>query len=92
GRNTLSARLPGGGSASATVINHPNGGPVFSGPQVQPWQCQEGAQDAQCNQAPVYTWLYKSINPLEGLKAYDPAKPAGDVATTTTDQGETVPF
>lgn len=91
GRNTLSARLP-GGTANATVINHPNGGPVFSGPQVQPWQCQEGAQDAQCNQAPVYTWLYKSINPLEGLKAYDPAKPAGDVASTTTDQGVTVPF
>jgi len=26
-----------------TIVNHPNGGPVFSGPQVQPWVCANPA-------------------------------------------------
>ena len=49
-RNVLKATAPGAKSASVTVTNHPNGGPVFSGPQVQPWVCQATARDAQCNQ------------------------------------------
>ena len=36
--------------ARITITNHPNGGPVFSGPQVQPWVCQASAVDEQCNQ------------------------------------------
>ena len=44
-------RAPGTTPATASRSrNHPNGGPVFSGPQVKPWVCQEGAVDAQCNQ------------------------------------------
>ena len=55
--------------------NHPNGGPVFSGPQVQPWACQASAADAQCNQPATYTYQYKSS--LTGqFAAYDPAEPA----------------
>ena len=34
------------------IVNHPNGGPVFSGPQVQPWVCQATAVDDQCNEPP----------------------------------------
>jgi len=49
GRNALTASAPGRQSASTTIVNHPNGGPVLSGPQIQPWVCQEGATDAQCN-------------------------------------------
>ena len=38
--NVVRARAP--GYAGRTVItNHPNGGPVFSGPQLTPYQCQE---------------------------------------------------
>ncbi|MGB1580075.1 MAG: DUF6351 family protein, partial [Nevskiales bacterium] len=44
GRNTITAAWA-GGLASAEVVNHPNGGPVFSGPQLQPWQCQDAAED-----------------------------------------------
>src|SRR3954471_3899340 len=33
GDNVLTARLPGGATARTTIMNHPNGGPVFSGPQ-----------------------------------------------------------
>jgi hypothetical protein len=77
-----------------TVTNHPNGGPVFTGPQIDPWQCNNGdAVDDQCNQPVTYSWLYKSSNPANGgLQPYDPENPAGDVADTTTENGETVPF
>jgi hypothetical protein len=73
-----------------TITNHPNGGPVFSGPQVQPWVCQSGAQDAQCNQPASYQFRYKSTGGSFGN--YDPSNPPSDVATTTTDQGRTVPY
>jgi len=79
---------------SVTVVNHPSGGPVFTGPHIQPWRCQDGATDEACNQPVEYSWLYKSSNPLSGggLQPYDPENPASDVATTTTDNGETIPF
>jgi len=93
GTNEVTARLADGRGAWLTVTNHPRGGPVFSGPQLQPWVCQEGAVDAQCNADPEISWLYKSTNPLlDGLQDYDPEHPAGDVATTTTDEGVDVPF
>jgi uncharacterized tannase-like protein DUF6351 len=90
GRNVLTARAPGASSATVTVTNHPNGGPVFSGPQVQPWQCQSTAVDSQCNQPATYTYQYKST--AGGFAAYDPNNPPSDVATTTTDQAKTVPY
>lgn len=97
GTNTVSANLP-GGDASAQLINHPNGGPVFSGPQLEPWLCQnkdgKDAKDADdCNQPPEYSYYYKSSNLLSaGLQPYNPDSPASDVANTTTDNGVTVPF
>src|SRR4051794_20940108 len=60
GPNVLTARAPGLPDASVTVSDHPNGGPVFSGPQVKPWVCQASAADSQCNQPPTYTYQYKS--------------------------------
>ncbi len=101
GRNALTARVkpPQRGEVvapvsrrrgKAIVTNHPNGGPVFSGPQVGPWTCQATAVDDQCNQDPVYEYQYKSTDGQ--LKAYDPASPPSDVASTTTDEGVTVPF
>jgi hypothetical protein len=93
GRNTLTATVRGAGRARLTITNHPNGGPLFSGPQLQPWGCPAGARDAQCNRPPVFSYLYKSIDPTKtGLQPYDPAAPPSDVASTTTDQGVTVPF
>jgi len=89
GENTISSNI----GNSITVINHPSGGPVFTGPHIQPWECQDGAADEDCNQQVEYLWLYKSSNPtLSGLQPYDPENPADDVATTTTDTGETLPF
>jgi Tannase-like family of unknown function (DUF6351) len=91
GANVLTARLPNRSQGQITITNHSNGGPVLSGPQVQPWVCQSGAQDSQCNQPPSYTYQYKST--LTGqMQTYDLANPPADVASTTTDQGVTVPF
>jgi hypothetical protein len=93
GRNTLLARLPGGGAARRTIIDHANGGPLFAGPQVQPWICQNGSKDPQCNQAPSFSYEYESA--LTGsFSSYDPANPpsSAEIATTTTQNGTTVPF
>jgi Tannase-like family of unknown function (DUF6351) len=92
GWNVVRAEV-GGLADSVVITNHPNGGPVFSGPQVEPWVCQATAVDRKCNQPPAYSFLYKSTNPFTtGLQPYDRADPPSDVATTTTDQGVTVPF
>ena len=58
GENVVTAQLPGGGLARITIANHPSGGPVFSGPQVQPWSCNSGATDALCTRAPSYQYFY----------------------------------
>ena len=93
GRSTLSVSTADGGRSSVTIINHPNGGPVFSGPQIEPWTCQPTAKDKQCNQPATFEYLYRSTDPTKsGLQAYDLKSPPDDVETTTTDQGVTVPF
>jgi Tannase-like family of unknown function (DUF6351) len=93
GPNDLTATIPGGTGARLTLTNHPIGGPVLSGPQLQPWTCQPTALDSQCNQPPSYRFVYRSTDPTKsGFEPYDPANPPSDVAMTTTDQGVTVPF
>lgn len=41
GPTVIKAHLGGGNARAAalTVVNHPIGGPVFSGPQIKPWVC-----------------------------------------------------
>jgi len=93
GVNELTAILPDSRGARLAITNHPNGGPLFAGPQLQPWKCEAGALDAQCNKPATYAYLYESTDPTKsGLQPYDPAKPPTDLATTTTDQGVKVPF
>jgi hypothetical protein len=95
GANTLSAKL--GQTVRITITNYPIGGPIFAGPQVQPWYCttQDNglgpATDDQCNAPTVTSYKYRSS--VTGQFAdYDPASPPVDLATTTTDQGVTVPY
>lgn len=99
GENVVTASASGVPTARLTITNHPIGGPVFSGPQVQPWICrtQENGfgppADAQCNVSPRFSFFYRSSDPTRtGFQPYDPANPPGDVARTTTDQGQTVPY
>lgn len=99
GPNVLSARLPDGSGASITITSHSIGGPVFAGPQVQPWFCTTeenglgAASDAQCNAPTQVSFFFK--NAVTGqFDPYDPANPppSGEVATATTDQGVTAPY
>ena len=93
GPNTLTATLADGTSTSTTIVNHPIGGPVFSGPQIQPWVCQPGASDAQCDQPPTVSYDYMPVGGGQ-FQPYDPSNPPPPelIATTTTDNGTTVPY
>ncbi|WP_206062913.1 DUF6351 family protein [Nocardioides piscis] len=91
GRTTIKATAPGARRGRTVIVNHPAGGPVFTGPQPAHYRCQDTARDAACNEPARYSWLYKSTG-SPGLKPYDRANPPSDVATTTTDQGVEVPF
>src|SRR5947209_5034940 len=90
GDNELRASAPAAGPGAVTIVDHRNGGPVLSGPQLRPWVCQTAAVDAQCNQPPTYQYVYYSTS--GSIKPYDPASPPSDVANTTTDNGVTVPW
>jgi hypothetical protein len=98
GRNVIRARTRRGASARIRITNHPLGGPVFAGPQVQPWICKTipgfpAPQDAQCDAPATTSWVYMDAA-THTFKPYDPAAPppAASVATTTTDRGDTVPY
>ena len=91
GPNVLTARAHGRKDASITVTNHPNGGPVFSGPQVQPWVCQStrrrlAVQPAGELRVPLQD-ARAARSPTTTPTARRPTSP-----TTTTDQGKTVPY
>ncbi len=92
GRNVLRA-VAGGDVARTTVTDHPPGGPVFSGPHTDHYVCQQTAVDAQCDEPATYRFFYRSTDPAQSdLQPYDRDHPPSDVATTTTDEGVTVPF
>jgi hypothetical protein len=93
GPNVVTAQV-GSVNSSVTIVNHPYSGPVIAGPQLQPWTCRnEAAVDDNCNQEPEFAYWYKSTSILKnGLQPYDPANPPSDVASTTTDNGVTLPF
>lgn len=98
GSNTL--RLSGAvADTEATISNHPNFGPVFSAGQHRRdgWvECAAGEQSSlgDCNVEVSYSYWYKSTSPFDtDLKPFNPDQGVpGDVATTTTDNGETLPF
>jgi len=99
GKNTVSVSA-GRHKAYLTVTNHPISGPIFSGPHLQPWACTTAANglgeplDANCSAPTLYRFFYKNTATPPAFVAYDPANPpaAALIATTTTDQGRTVPY
>ena len=97
GDNVLTAAAPGVTGSRITITNYPIGGPIFSGEQIQPWLCTTESNglgapgDAQCNAGTIYEFFYRPVAGT-GFLPYDPQNPPGDVATTTTDQGRTVPY
>ena len=93
GANTLVAQLSDGRGARLTITNHPIGGPVFSGPQIQPWLCEVGAIDKQCNKPATFVYSYEQAGTGQ-LASYDPKNPppSAAIANATTTDGVTVPF
>ncbi len=106
GRSELVVRLPDGRTGRLTITNHSIDGPVFSGPQIQPWACAAGTSGKQCHKAPSYSYHYLPVGTAQvGISAagsgvassfqnYDPSNPPPSqlIATTTTQTGVTVPF
>lgn len=101
GDNQLRARLADGSGHEITIRNHPIGGPVFSGEQIQPWLCRTQNQtnpslgaaiDDKCNAPTVVELFYRSTG--NQWVVYDPSSPPAPEAVqqTTTDEGKTVPF
>ena len=105
GRNALTARIRRGGAARLIVTNHPSGGPVFAGPQIQPWTCtNEGARDRKCNRKPTYEFKYlpagapKSGTGIPGtgsngsspFRSYDPENPPAESQIARTTTTEGV--
>ncbi|HKC54611.1 MAG TPA: DUF6351 family protein, partial [Vicinamibacterales bacterium] len=102
GSNTLAATAAKKGSAKLTVVNHSITGPIFSGPQEQPFACmtdkfklQGGgtlgpALDANCSIATRVDYVYRGKDGK--LKALaDPKAPPADADTITRD-GKTLPL
>jgi hypothetical protein len=96
GSNEITAALFDGRAARLVITNHPSGGPVFAGPQLHPWICDNASggngppTDAQCTTKPSYQLMYQAAP--ESFQPYDPASPPAVVPTTRTDQGKTVPY
>jgi len=93
GSNVLKAEAP-GTSSQVTIVDHAIGGPVVAGPQVKPWACKNAnPTDSQCDAPTSYEYQYKSA--ITGnFEPYNPISPpsGAEVASTTTDNGHTVPF
>lgn len=99
GSNQLVAQAgPGKAQGELTLTNHPITGPMFSGPQLSPFECRTSESglgaplDASCSVATRYDWFYFTAAGVRKPLG-DPlgARPA-DLATATTIDGKTVPF
>jgi len=109
GGNVVGVTLAESGSTNRYYLrltNHSIDGPVFAGPQIQPWACAAGTKGPKCSKAASYELFYVPVG-MERLgvsaagsgvassfRPYDPASPppASFIATTTTQTGATVPF
>ncbi len=79
------------------LVNYPRSGPMFSGPQQQPFMCSTeanglGVPDADCGVPTQVEFVYLSTE-TNGWKPFDPAAPPpADLARTTILDGSEVDF
>jgi len=103
GRNTLTASSAGRGQRGAptarmALVNHPITGPIFSGPQQQPFTCETqtfglGAPlDANCSAPTKVQYLYRSTKTKTFLPLDPNAVHPSDLGSTTTTEGQTMPY
>ena len=103
GTNTLAATGSNKASTRLSVVNHPITGPLFAGPQEQPFVCgtnefklQGGGTlgpplDANCSTATRVDYVYRSKTDGKLKALPDPNAPPADADMVTRD-GKTVPF
>jgi hypothetical protein len=98
GANDITVVIGGRESGRLRITNHPRGGPVFSGPQLTPWECTTTeepslgpAVDAQCNAPTHVRFVYRDV---EGrFVPWDPSTPVpADAATVTVADGVSLPY
>ncbi|GLY69681.1 hypothetical protein Atai01_63000 [Amycolatopsis taiwanensis] len=97
GSNDITAAPAGhGGSATLKVVDHPGTGPVFSGPQQQPFFCETQAyglppaQQPLCSAPTQVSYQYRTTAGTFAALA-DPAARPADLATATVG-GRKVPY
>ncbi len=90
GTNIVTVELEDGRGARLRVDNHPQTGPVTSGPQLQPWRCDDGELGDCAREA---TYELKYVDRAAGtFQDYTESTNPEFIATATTDEGVTVPF
>ena len=104
GPNRLSVAIGNGPAVDLRLRNHPLTGPVFSGPQEQPFICEtEGftlpsgetlgaALDDDCSVARRVDYAYRSVDGGALKPLPDPTARPADLARTTTLHDEEVPY
>ncbi|GAA4716374.1 DUF6351 family protein [Promicromonospora umidemergens] len=103
GRHRLVARAAGTAASAERIDVHPATGPVFSGPQQEPFFCETaeyrspagtpgGAPvDEDCSLTTRVEYLYRTTGGKFAALP-DPARHPADLATTTTLDGAEVPY
>jgi hypothetical protein len=103
GANSVTATTR-GRSVSVTLVNHNRNGPIFSGPQQQPFICETErfrlpdnstlgpVQDAYCNAATRVMYIYRPANGRDFKLLPDGAGLPADMGRTTTTSGRTVNY
>lgn len=99
GANRLVATIGGDKARGELVLtNHPISGPMFSGPQLAPFECRTSESglgaplDANCSVATRHDWFYFTTAGARKVLS-DPLGPRpADLANATTVDGKTVPF
>ncbi len=107
GENVLAVQAIKGGSGNKRKLsvqiltNHPASGPIFSGPQQEPFLCADDGDranaelgpvvDEDCTIETVVSFKYRTTS--GGWADYDPDAPTpADLAQTTTMDGDTVDY
>ena len=96
GRHAIVARPPTGPFGRIKVFDHPITGPLFSGPQQQPFFCETvanglgAATDASCSAPTQVTYRYRTTAGAFAVLA-DPTTRPADLAQTVVD-GRTVDY
>lgn len=96
GDNEVLARVPGGPRRALSVVNHPITGPVFSGPQQQPFYCEttsfglpETTQPRCSLESAQVSYQYRTT--AGAFAPYDGSVPPAAVASATSGS-RTVPY